>query len=155
MNAAVLALLLTLVAPAVVKAMAGQAARPLAPPAPADFGQWERLTAAGERGGLSPDGRWLAYGITRTDGENDLRVTSVADGGTKTIAFGAQPAFSSDSRWLAVSVGYSEAQQDKMRKDKKPIRRKLTLLNLSSGELSTLDGVESFAFSVRRTRRDQ
>ena len=121
---------------------------PPLPPTPADFGQWERLTPAGERGGLSPDGKWLAYGITRTNGDNDLRVTSVADGGTKTIAFGAQPAFSSDSRWIAVSVGYSEAQQDKMRKDKKPIRRKLTLLNLANGELTTLDSVESFAFSA-------
>jgi hypothetical protein len=64
------------------------------PPTPADFGQFERLTPAGERGGLSPDGRWLAYGITRTNGENDLRVTSVAEGGVKTIPFGAQPAFS-------------------------------------------------------------
>jgi dipeptidyl aminopeptidase/acylaminoacyl peptidase len=121
---------------------------PPLPPTPADFGQFERLTPAGERGGLSPDGRWLAYGITRTNGENDLRVTSVAEGGAKTIPFGAQPAFSSDSRWVAVSVGYSEAQQDKMRKDKKPIRRKLDLLNLSTGQISTLDGVESFAFSA-------
>ena len=117
-------------------------------PAPADFGQWERLTPAGERGGLSPDGRWLAYGITRTNGENDLRVASVADGATKTIAFGAQPAFSSDSRWAAVSVGYSEAQQDKMRKDKKTVRRKLTLVNLATGEMTTIDAVESFAFSA-------
>ena len=104
--------------------------------------------AAGERGGLSPDGRWLAYGINRTNGENELRVTAIADGTTKTIAFGAQPAFSADSRWLAVSVGYSEAQQDKMRKDKKPIRRKLSLVNLSSAEVTTIDGVESFAFSA-------
>ena len=147
MKFAPLALALTLFASAFAKATAGQAA-PLAPPTPADFGQWERLTAAGERGGLSPDGRWLAYGITRTNGENDLRVTSIADGGTKTIAFGAQPVFSADSRWLAVSVGYSEAQQDKMRKDKKPIRRKLALVNLSSGEMATIDGVESFAFSA-------
>lgn len=120
----------------------------LQPPAPADFGPFERLAAAGERGGLSPDGRWLAYAINRTSGENDLRVTSVADGTTKTIAFGAQPAFSSDSKWLAVSVGYSETQQEKMRKDKKPVRRKLTLVNLASGELSTIDNVESFAFSA-------
>ena len=124
----------------------GQA--PPLPPTPADFGQWERLTGAGERGGLSPDGRWLAYGITRTNGDNDLRVASVGDGSTKTIAFGAQPAFSSDSRWVAVSIGYSDAQQDKMRKDKKPIHRKLALLNLSSGDMATIDGVESFAFSA-------
>jgi dienelactone hydrolase len=152
MKLALVALALTLVTPAFAPATAGQAGPPLAAPSPADFGQWERLTAAGERGGLSPDGRWLAYGITRTNGDNELRITNVAAGGTKTVAFGAQPAFSADSRWVAVSVGYSEAQQDKLRKDKKPIRRKLTLLDLGRGEMSTIDGVESFAFSADGTQ---
>ena len=111
---------------------------PPSPPTPADFGPVGTPAApTGERGGLSPDGRWLAYGINRTNGENELRVASIADGATKTIAFGAQPVFSADSRWLAVSVGYSEAQQDKMRKDKKPIRRKLALVNLASGVVTT------------------
>jgi dienelactone hydrolase len=121
---------------------------PLAPPAPADFGQFERLMPGGERGGLSPDGKWLAYGINRTNGDNELRVTAIGDGATKAIAFGAQPAFSADSRWLAVSAGYSETQQEKMRKDKKPVRRKLSLVKLSSTEVTTIDGVESFAFSA-------
>src|SRR6185436_10876551 len=92
------------------------------PPGPADFGQWERLAPGGERGGLSPDGRWLAYAINRTNGENELRVTSIADGATRAVAFGSQAAFSADSRWLVASVGYSETQQDKLRKEKKPIR---------------------------------
>ena len=124
----------------------GQAAPP--PPAPADFAQWERLAPASDRGGLSPDGKWLAYAINRSNGDNEVRVTSIADGATKTVAFGAQPVFSADSRWLAASVGYSEAQQDKMRKDKKPIRRKLALLNLTTAEIVTIDSVESFAFSA-------
>jgi dienelactone hydrolase len=146
MKRANLALVIALVASAFATVTAGQTVP--APPTPADFAQWERLASAGERGGLSPDGRWLAYGINRTNGDNELRVTSVADGTTKTIAFGAQPAYSADSRWAAVSVGYSEAQQDKMRKDKKPIRRKLALLELGRGEMSTIDSVESFAFSA-------
>ena len=118
------------------------------PPTPADFGQWERLQTTGERGGLSPDGRWLAYAINRTNGENELRVAGIADGATRTIAFGTAPLFSADSRWLAASVGYSEAQQDKMRKEKKPIRRKLALLNLTAGSVSTIDAIESFSFSA-------
>ena len=136
-------LALTLVAPVLVS---GRQAGP-PPPTPADFGPWERLLTTGERGGLSPDGRWLAYGVNRTNGENELRVASTADGAMKAIAFGAQPAFSADSRWLAASVGYSEAQQEKLRKDKKPIRRKVTLVNLASGVVTTIDSVESFAFS--------
>ena len=118
-----------------------------APPGPEDFAQWERLATVGDRGGLSPDGRWLVYGINRTNGDNELRVTALSDGRAKVVAFGAQPVFSADSKWLGVSVGYSEAQQDKMRKDKKPIRRKLALIELAAGEVKTLDSVESFAFS--------
>jgi dienelactone hydrolase len=118
------------------------------PPSPADFGQWERLITAPDHGGLSPDGRWLAYGINRTNGENELRVTPISDGATKTIAFGAQQTFSADSKWLAASVGASEAEQDKLRKAHKPFHRKLALLNLSTMELTTIDGIESFAFSA-------
>jgi dienelactone hydrolase len=125
-----------------------QSGAPLPAPAPADFGQWERLAPVFDRGGLSPDGKWLAYAINRTNGENELRVANIADGAAKTFAFGANSAFSADSRWLAVSIGVSEAQQEKLRKEKKPVRRKLTLLNLATGEQSTLDGVESFNFSA-------
>jgi dipeptidyl aminopeptidase/acylaminoacyl peptidase len=136
-----------MIAPIVVSwTLLAQAALP--PPSTADFGQWERLAPAGDRGGLSPDGRWLAYAITRTNGDNDLRVTNVADGTTRAIAFGAQPAFSADSKWLAVSAGVSETQQEKLRKEKKPVHRTLTLVNLTTGALTTIDNIESFAFSA-------
>jgi dipeptidyl aminopeptidase/acylaminoacyl peptidase len=118
-----------------------------APVPPADYGQWETLLTVGSRGGLSPDGKWLAYGINRSSRNNELRITSVADGTTKIAAFGAQPVFSSDSRWVAYGIGYPEAQEEKLRKDKKPIHRKLGLVNLSNGEQTTIEGIESFAFS--------
>ncbi len=38
-------------------------------------------------------------------------------------------------------------EQEKLRKEKKPVQNKLGLLNLATGETSTLDGIESFAFS--------
>jgi dipeptidyl aminopeptidase/acylaminoacyl peptidase len=118
-----------------------------APVTPADYGQWETLPIVGSRGGLSPDGKWLAYGINRSNRNNELRIASIADGMTKVAAFGAQPVFSSDSCWVAYSIGYSETQEEKLRKDKKPIHRKLGLINLASGEQTTVDGIESFAFS--------
>ncbi|MCX6568204.1 MAG: hypothetical protein NT147_04020, partial [Candidatus Aminicenantes bacterium] len=118
------------------------------PPATfADFGKWEALAPAGARGGFSPDGRWLAYSINRSNRENELRVTKLADGTTKVAAFGAQPAYSADSKWLAYSIGQSEADQEKLRSEQKPVQTKLGLLNLTTGETSTLDGIESFAFS--------
>ncbi|MGE0128594.1 MAG: prolyl oligopeptidase family serine peptidase [Blastocatellales bacterium] len=110
---------------------------------PAEYAQWETLGATS----LSPDGKWLAYGVNRSNRNNELRITSVTGGEPKVVAFGAQPVFSSDSRWVVYSISYSEAQEGKLRKDKKPIHRKLGLLNLASGEQTIVEGIESFAFS--------
>ncbi|HSA95565.1 MAG TPA: prolyl oligopeptidase family serine peptidase [Acidobacteriota bacterium] len=117
------------------------------PATPADFGRWETLARGGPFGGLSPDGRWLAYAINRSDRSNELRVLKIADGTVKVAAFGVQPVFSADSKWLAYAIGMSEADQDKLRKDKKPVRNKLGLMSLASGEVTVVDDVESFAFS--------
>jgi dipeptidyl aminopeptidase/acylaminoacyl peptidase len=116
--------------------------------APPEYGQFETLATVGARGGLSPDGKWLAYGINRSNRNNELRITNIADGTTKVAAFGAQPVFSADSRWVAYAIGYSEAQEEKMRKEKKPVQRKLGLLNLATGETTVVDAVESFAFNA-------
>jgi dipeptidyl aminopeptidase/acylaminoacyl peptidase len=122
-----------------------------APVQPAEYGQFESLFMSRDFGGLSPDGKWLAYGINRSNRNNELRITKIEDGTTKTAAFGSQAVFSSDSHWVAYAIGYSEAQEEKMRKDKKPIRRKLGLMNLSTGEQVVVEGVESFAFSPNGT----
>jgi hypothetical protein len=120
------------------------------PPNAAEYGQFETI-AVQPRAGLSPDGRWIAYGINRSNRDNELRITRVADGRTTTAAFGSQPAFSADSRWAAYAIGYSEAQEEKLRRDKKPIQRKLGLLNLATGETATIDAIESFAFDAAGT----
>ncbi len=119
-----------------------------APVAPADYGRFETLQTIPARGGLSPDGRWLAYGINRANRNNELRVTNIADGTTKVAAFGAQPVFSADSRFVAYGIVVSEAQEEKLRKDKKPVKKKLGLLNLQSGETAVIEDIESFAFSA-------
>jgi len=124
------------------------AAQTKPPVTPSDYGQFETLATVPSRGGLSPDGKWLAYGINRSNRNNELRIANVADGTTKVAAFGAQPVFSADSRWVAYAIGYSEAQEEKLRKDKKPIQRKLGLMNLTTGEMTVVEAVESFAFSV-------
>lgn len=113
----------------------------------ADFGKWETLAPAGARGGFSPDGRWLVYGINRSNRENELRIAKLADGTTKTAAFGAHPAFSADSKWIAYSIGMSEADQEKLRGEQKPVQNKLGLMSLATGEMTTVEGIESFALS--------
>jgi dipeptidyl aminopeptidase/acylaminoacyl peptidase len=98
-------------------------------------------------GGLSPDGKWLAYGINRSNGNNELRITNIAAKTTKIAAFGTQAAYSADSKWLAYSLGYSEAQTERMRADNRPVQNKLGLMNLVSGEQTVIDDVEAFSFS--------
>jgi WD40 repeat protein len=122
------------------------------PPTPAEYGQWEALTFGGRQPGkLSPDGKWLAYGVNRSNGNNELRLARTDGTVTKTVAFGLQPAFSADSRWAAYAIARSEAQEEKIRKEKKPIQNKLGLTNLATGEQSEIEGIETFVFSPSGT----
>jgi dipeptidyl aminopeptidase/acylaminoacyl peptidase len=117
------------------------------PPGFDDFGRWETLSRAGSRGGFSPDGRWIAYGINRTNRENELRITKIADGTGGVIAYGSQPAYSSDSKWIAYRIGQSEAEREKLRESDRPVHDRLGLMNLETGVTSTVDGIASFSFS--------
>src|SRR5215210_7883817 len=49
------------------------------PPTPAEWGEFEQL-AVQPRGGLSPDGTWLVYGINRSNRNNELRIRNIATG---------------------------------------------------------------------------
>ena len=115
-----------------------------------DYGKFETLPPQ-PRAGLSPDGKWLAYGINRSNRDNELRVVAVASGTPKVVAFGSQATFSADSQWLAYAIGQSEAQEEKLRQQKKPIQRKLGTLRLASGDMTTVDGIETFAFNASGT----
>jgi dipeptidyl aminopeptidase/acylaminoacyl peptidase len=121
------------------------------PVPPSDYGQWETLIAPPRTSAsspLSPDGRWLVYGVTRSNRQNELRILEIASGKTTTAAFGEQPAFSSDSRWVAYAIGLSEREEEKLQKERKPVRKKLGLLDLATGETTTVDNIEAFAFSA-------
>ena len=110
---------------------------------PADYGRWETLGPAA----LSPDGKWLAHEIRRTDKNDELRVGPAGGGKTHVLAFCSNPAFSADSRWLACEATVSEAEQDKLKKAKKPVQNKMAVLELATGAVTTVDDVQSLAFS--------
>jgi hypothetical protein len=110
---------------------------------PADYGKWETLG----QGSLSPDGKWLAHEIRRTDGNNELRVSPTAGGKTHVIPFCSAAAFSADSQWLACETTVSEAEQDRLRKARRPVQNKLSILELTSGAVTTVDDVQTFAFA--------
>lgn len=109
----------------------------------ADYAQWESLSPSG----LSPDGRWAGYLISRGNRTTELRLVRISDRLTKTIASGSALSFAAGSEWAAASVGYTEAEQEKMRASRQPIQNKLALVNLKSGEMTMHDGIASFTFS--------
>src|SRR5579862_7078048 len=85
------------------------AAQPKQPIAPADYGKWETLG----NGVFSPNGKWLAYPIRRTDGTYELRISPTAGGKTQIAKLATEPAFSADSRWVAYAIGVSESESEK------------------------------------------
>jgi len=109
----------------------------------ADYGQWERLGGAT----LSSDGAWLAVQISRVNDENELRIHSTRSDSVVVVAYGAGASFSDDNRWVAYSIGVSEAEREAARRADRPVRNKLGLLNLASGEQTTRDQIAGFSFS--------
>ena len=87
------------------------------------------------------------YGISRADGHTELRVQPSGGGEAVRIPFGEAPAFSEDSRWLAALVGVSEAEEARLRRERKPLHKSLRLVELGTNETTTIERIESFAFS--------
>ncbi|HKL89031.1 MAG TPA: hypothetical protein VJ884_08485, partial [Salinibacter sp.] len=108
-----------------------------------DYGKWERLGGAT----LSPDGTWMATPVRRINDKNELRIHHTRQDSTITVDFGRDPSFSTDGRWLAYSIGMSEEKREKLRKQEKPVRQKLGLLNLATGDTTLVESVADFAFS--------
>ena len=126
------------------------AAQERTPVTPQDYSQWETLGG----GVLSPNGAHLAVSIRRVDSTSELRIfaagitnlESEPTSGPKVVASGSSPQFASNARWLAYRIGYTEAEQERMREEDRPVRNRMGLLNLVSGEEEILDAVASFLF---------
>lgn len=113
---------------------------------PADYDQFESVSPGAARGGLAPDGKWLAYTITKVGGDSELRIAQIGGTATKTVPFGSGASYSSNSQWVAYGIGQSDAEAERLRAARQPVQRKLGLLNLGTNAESIVDGIESFAF---------
>ena len=142
--------LLTCIVALLLAAAPDAVAQQRSPVTAADYGQWETLGG----GVLAPDGAHLAVSIRRVDGSSELRIFAInmedpESGPTsepKVVETGSAPQFAANSRWLAYRIGYSETEQERLREQDRPIRNRMGLLNLGSGDEEILEAVASFQF---------
>jgi dipeptidyl aminopeptidase/acylaminoacyl peptidase len=129
-----LALLVTLgaVAPA-------QAQNPVQPD---DYQKWESLGF----GSLSPNGEWLAAPISRTNGENELRLHNTGTDSVIVVAYGTRTSFSKDGRWVAYAIGKSPEDREALEESDEAVRDDLGLLSLVTGEQRVISEVQRFAW---------
>lgn len=140
---------------AVPAAAAAQQQRPLTLD---DYGAWNRITAVT----LSPDGKWLAYGLQPNDGDARFMVMQVDGNVVYESPNGRGAAFSDDGRWVAFLTSPGEDEAERLREQKKPVPQTLRLIDLDTGEEQSEAGVRTFSFSqggrflaIHRDRTDR
>ena len=126
-------------------AVAGRAAAQSLPPIrPADYGKWESPGPAT----LSPNGRWLVYGLNRVNEENELRIRPLDRDTAFVVPNASGAVLSVDSRWVAYLIGVSPATRERLEREKKPIRTALGIRELATGRTDSVAEIASFRFSA-------
>ena len=157
------------VGPAAAPAQKPDAA-PDAPAAPrpmelADIIAWKNIGATA----FSNDGRWIAYRMTPIEGDSEVFVKEVDGKRVHRFVAGELPSpgggpggpgeggpppstlrFSEDSKWLALTVYPTREEAVRLKRQKRPIQTKTTLLDLTSGKDATMENVRRFAFAGER-----
>lgn len=123
-----------------------------------DYARWRSITSAG----ISADGNWITYAFRRIKSDDTLYVKNRETGREHMIPSGSSARISDDSRWVAYTISLPYKEAEKLRKEKKPVPKKVGLLNLESGEKWTWNNASSFAFSkgsghlaVRKAKSDR
>lgn len=108
------------------------------------YDSWKSVLAPS----LSRDGKWILYRITPQEGDAVLEVKSTEGGKTYQVPRGGLSQFSRDGKYVVTTVAPPFAEARKARRDKvKPEdqpKSSLAILNLTSGETTTLPKVTSF-----------
>ena len=116
---------------------------------------------------VSNDGHWFAYKLTPNDGDSEVILRSLLDGKETRFAIGEMPrpdpnappgppaggfgardlAFSEDSKWLALQPYPTVKEAKLLKKTRKPLQAKVTLVELSTAKKLEYEGIRRFAFS--------
>ncbi len=102
---------------------------------------------------VSEDGRWLAYRVSPTEGDSEVIVRQLQ--GDKEYRFGCGDtgrlggdlAFSEDGKWVAFSVYPTKKEAAQLKKQRKPLQNKVTVVEVGTGKETSFAKVRKFAFS--------
>ncbi len=108
-----------------------------------DYGNWRSIVSTA----ISPDGKWMTFAYRKTRADDEFFVKSLDSNKEYKIVGASDPKFSDDSLWVAYNLNLPFKEAEKLRKEKKPVPRKVELLNLSSGEKIIIENISSFTFS--------
>jgi dipeptidyl aminopeptidase/acylaminoacyl peptidase len=123
-----------------------------------DIVQWRSVGTTA----LSNDGRWFAYRIAAQEGDADVVVRSTGGDKSWTFPVGEQPqgsgggrggaagsslAFSHDSRFVAFTTYPTRSEQQRLKRQRKPIESGATVIDLSTGAKREYPRIRRFAFS--------
>jgi len=97
---------------------------------------------------LSRDGQWLVYALVPQDGDGELVALNLKTNKEYRSPRGKQPTITVDGRFVVFTVAPLKADVDKAKKDKKKPEEQpksgLGIMNLETGEVTTVDRVKSF-----------
>jgi len=108
-----------------------------------DYPLWKQIVSTS----ISADGQWVSYGYRPNDGDDTLYIKNLSTDKIHEIAGGANPKFSEDSNWVAYDINLPKKEAEKLRKERKPVSKKIELLNLNTGEKSTEENGATFVFA--------
>ncbi len=112
-----------------------------------EYGRYRSISSVA----ISDDGQWISYAYTRREADDSLYVSNPDTGKEYLLPLASGARFSEDSAWLAYSLTVPWKEAEKLEEQKKPVPKKVELLNLETGEKTTWENGASFAFNETST----
>ncbi len=111
---------------------------------------WKRISAPT----ISNDGQWFAHKLVPNEGDSEVVLRRNKDGkewrfpAGESQGFGSgDAAFSDDGKWLAFTVSPTFKEGKRLKKERKPLHNKVTLIELATEKKVEIEKVRRFAFS--------
>ncbi|WP_456430209.1 S9 family peptidase [Rhodocaloribacter sp.] len=96
---------------------------------------------------ISDDGAWLAFTAAPDRGDGEAVVRAVTGDARYVVPRGSRPVISKDGAWVAMRLDPPFAETEKAGDEKDKPKPGMALLRTATGEVVTVDSVETFAFS--------